>query len=350
MAYFDRNAPQGANENARDPRWQMLRFVQEAKDHWSLRDRDIAVLRGLLSLVAAQDWAEGRAIFVYASNKVLQERCDGMDERTLRRRLQKLCEAGLIQRRISPNRKRYIIRDETGALILSYGFDLSPLRKQAQEIADLAGNAKQERQRITALRKVLRDRLWHLAQAGIEGDASYQPLLRNKISSDELSKAVQAVEKQLAESTFIAEISTNLTDSDSQIVRDIHNSNKENLYKEPDVITLNECIEKAPLAVEYAPWSLNKWDDVEKLTDLLGPALDIKQFAMNKARALIGRDNTTAIIMGMIQAGNHIRRPAQYFNTLLRKAEAKRLNIREMYNSLTRDRSGFRPETQSVMA
>lgn len=345
MTYHHSNAPRRANNDACDPRWKLLRLVQEAKAHWGLKDRDISVLRGLLSLVSAEAWSQGQAVFVYASNKVLQERCDGMDERTLRRRLQQLCQSGLIQRHISPNRKRYLVRDETGAALVSYGFDLATLRDQALQIEGLAQDSKAEQQRLKYLRKVLRDRLWHLVDAGYEAPLEYQRMLRNKISSDLVAIAIQDLEGQLNLSAPQSNETIILADNDSQIDRHIHNSNKEDLDKKDQPITLGECLEKAPLAVEYAPWPLQRWSDLTRLTDLLGPALDIQKHVLHKAQSILGNNQTAVMIMGLIQAGNHIRQPARYFNQLLRKAQLKQLDIRSMYLSLTRNHQGFRPET-----
>ena len=110
----------------KDTRWHLLDLVKSCRQRLTLRDRDIAVLRGLLSLLPTS--ATPDQLVVFASNRVLIERCDGIDERTLRRRISHLQSCGLLHRRASPNGKRYQVRDDVAARI-TYGLDLTPDRK-----------------------------------------------------------------------------------------------------------------------------------------------------------------------------------------------------------------------------
>jgi replication initiation protein RepC len=64
-----------------DARWSLLDLVRRCRKPLGLRDRDVAVLRGLLSFVPQA--ADPSTLVVFASNRVLIERCDGIDERTL---------------------------------------------------------------------------------------------------------------------------------------------------------------------------------------------------------------------------------------------------------------------------
>lgn len=332
----------------KDPRWQVLSLVQAARDSLQLRDRDIAVLRGLLSLITAQAWDAGQMIMVYASNRVLSERCDGIEERSLLRRLTRLAECGLIRRAISPNRKRYLLRDSDGQVVQGYGFDLAPLRDAMQALATMAETAQREAQEIKLLRKLLRDRIWHLAQAGIDAP-SYQPLLRNKTTVASLRAAIAACEEIMPEEDDLAPsplpVTDKMSDSDSEIVRDIQSSDKDNLRKNPDQLQLHDCIEQAEQAISYAPSPIRSWSDLQRLSDILGPAMNIDRNLLNAAKATLGVKECSLAVIGILEAGSRIQRPTAYLGRLVQQGALGKLQVARMYQSLVRKNAGFRPET-----
>ncbi len=332
----------------KDPRWLALSLVQAARDSLQLRDRDIAVLRGLLSLITAAAWTNGQMIMVYASNNVLIERCDGIEERTLRRRLTRLAEAGLIRRAISPNRKRYLLRDVNGQILQGYGFDLGPLRDALASLAEMAAAAQRNQQEIKILRKLLRDRIWHLDQAG-QDIAAYRPLLRNKTSVEALRDAIAACEKLLPQAVdmpqVMAAFTDKMSDSDSDIVRDIQSSDKEILRKKAGPQHLQSYVDKAEQATSFAPRPISTWTDLHRLTDILGPAMNISTKLLSDAKAVLGEKESSLAIIGILEAGSRIQRPAAYLQRLMVEARLGTLRIERMYQSLVRKSIGFRPET-----
>ena len=206
-----------------DPRWVALEAVKAARKTLRLTDRDITVLRGMLSFIPADRW-DG-PLMVHAANRTLQDRCDGMEERTLRRRLAHLCQIGLITRHQSPNRKRYVVRDEDGATVLAYGFSLMPLRQCLAQVQDMAAHERIEALRLRALKALLRDTIHH---AALDGDtmAAMLRLLRRKASAAELTAALEALPARNHSATI--ENTPPMTDSDRQTVRHIQSSKKEN--------------------------------------------------------------------------------------------------------------------------
>lgn len=332
----------------KDPRWQALSLVQAARDSLQLRDRDIAVLRGLLSLITSEAWTHGQMIMVYASNRVLIERCDGIEERTLRRRLTHLAEAGLIRRAISPNRKRYLLRDVDGQVLQGYGFDLGPLRDAVTSLTEMAASAQREKQEVKILRKVLRDRIWHLDQAG-KDITPYQPLLRNKTTVDALRVAIATCEELLPPAVDIPQVISAFTgkmsDSDSQIVRDIQSSDKEVLRKTAGPQHLQSYVDKAGQAASFAPKPISTWTDLHRLTDILGPAMNIGTKLLSDAKAVLGEKESSLAIIGILEAGSRIQRPAAYLLRLIEEARLGTLRVDRMYQSLVRKSTGFRPET-----
>jgi replication initiation protein RepC len=329
----------GAVTPSRDPRWTTLSKVQAARDLLSLRDRDIAVLRGLLSLIPAEAWSTGQPVMVYASNKVLSERCDGMEERTLRRRLTHLCECGLIRRHISPNRKRYSLRDGNGAILISYGFDLEPLRQGTEQIEALAEQAAFERQELRKLRAVLRDRLWQREQCGEATDPELRKLLRNKASIEDVKRALDALPPLPLRETSTplrVTITDKMSDSDSEPVRDIQNSDKEFIRKDFNELTAEEVMLRSPIAMEYAPEKMDSWHEMAAFAFLMAQAIGLQTAQARKAAEKLGARGFTMAIFGILQAGSHIRHSGQYIEKLLRSHELNDLHLGRMFMSLTR--------------
>jgi len=320
----------------------MLSLVQTAREALHLDARDIAVLRGLLGLVRAENWSNGRPVFVHASNATLIERCDGIQERTLRRRLDKLQKAGLVQRVLSPNRKRYQVRDEEGQVILSYGFDLAPLRAMQDHLQALAESCQRAILRIKALRAILRDRLWQLSQQKKIDCSAETRLLRNKVEASTLEAAIRLIESHLGPATPSSK-TTDLSDNDRQNDRHIQSSIKEESEKNV-AMNLGTCLDLIPEAVSYSTHPIESWDDLDRLVQLLGPAIGIDTGRMNTARAVLGPKGRSLAIMGLVQAGNRIKSPGGYLQAIMKQAASGALKLQDMYHSLCR-RHGFRPET-----
>jgi replication initiation protein RepC len=339
-----------------DPRWAALNTVQSAMKTLGLRDRDITVLRGLLTFVIPDKWSE--KLMVYASNASLQTRCDGIDERTLRRHLARLCEVGLIVRHQSPNRKRYTVRGVHGECVLSYGFDLGPLRDNLKHIDTIAEDQQIRELQVKVLKALLRDRLYKLAQCGFRPETAddsigvLQKMLRRKVDAEALESAIKAVEKQLHHSTGPVELSiqtSQMSDSHGQNGRHIQSSEKEYIEEPSYVseaqktivsalagdITLTECLEAAKSAIEFAQERPKTWSDVARLAHQLAPAIGIQTGQMLRTREAIGERGASLAILGLVEAYARIKEPSKYLNALLTKASKSGLNLVRMFRSLT---------------
>lgn len=344
MSFMSLPSARGVVETARDPRWHALSLVQSARSELSLRDRDITVLRGLLSLITTEAWSSGGRIIVYASNRTLSERCDGIEERTLRRRLLRLSEAGLIRRELSPNRKRYSLRDTKGEIVIAYGFDLAPLRTALPHLTQLAKDAAANSQRLRLLRAVLRDRLWQARQQEFSTDPALPRLLRNKVTAEELQSAIDSL--PAPEANEDVEIETvKMSDSDSEIVRDIQSSYKDNIDKEEKVLALSAVLDQAPTAIEYAPEPIRDWHALAGFIQIMSTAIAIEPALMRKAVQALGRDGASLAVLGLLEAGQKIHHPAKYLNRLIQQANAGTLNIKRMFAYLTQKTDRFRQET-----
>ena len=138
------------------------------------------MLRALLSFHPEERLPAGREAVVFPSSRALSERLHGMPESTLRRHLAQLVAAGVVHRRDSPNRKRFVIR---GANPLPFGFDLAPLAALAARIAAAAQPVRKDADRVRAARMRIRLLLPDLAAAGAAPDliADVARMLRRRL-------------------------------------------------------------------------------------------------------------------------------------------------------------------------
>jgi replication initiation protein RepC len=350
-----------APKRADDARWSLLDLVRRSRKHLGLRDRDIAVLRGLLSFVPPS--AAPDTLVVFASNRLLIERCDGIDERTLRRRLEHLKTCGLITRRSSPNGKRYQVRDDSAYVRLTYGIDLSPLFAIRNHLSTLAEQCLRNEIRTKALRSVIRDILYHHAaciQPELAEHASRST--RRSLSCDQLEEIVKQLQAELPTTTTqYTAVTAVLTVSDSQNDRHIQSSEKENYESESacekkqtvnlpatastcesgdsNDITVAECMALAKNAAAFAMKPAQNWNDVIRLSDALGPALGLANSDIEKARRAMGSLGSALAILGLVEAFEKIRRPRAYLHALTKRASEDGFNFVRMFRSLTKCRA-----------
>jgi replication initiation protein RepC len=166
-------AKPGSNHPCVVNKWTLFRTLTGIRERLGLSDRSLTLLNALLSFhpetalslaapVLEETHGENGAfcndLVVFPSNKALALRAAGMAEKTLRRHLACLVEAGLIIRRDSPNGKRYARKagaPEGERYSDVYGFDLSPLVARAPEFEMLA----EETRCAARARAVLKERI-----------------------------------------------------------------------------------------------------------------------------------------------------------------------------------------------
>ncbi len=323
-----------------DLRWHLLDLVRQCRLRLALRDRDIAVLRGLLSLVP-EAAAQGQRV-VFASNRVLCERCDGIDERTLRRRLARLEDCGLMTRRSSPNGKRYQLRDAHEAAVLSYGLDLSPLFAALPRLEALAAECQTEALRQRALRALIRDWLYRNPFAGsAEIRDAARLSLRRALDADALQQILETL-------TAIGTVPEPLplSASDGQNDRHIQNSDKDSEDSKDaekpanaetmrqSEMTPEECLDLVPSARSLAPGQLHGWADIVALSDALAPALGVSAAPLAEARRHLGPIGTALAVLGLVEAFGRIRNPEAYLVALTRRAKDYCVDAVRMFSSL----------------
>ena len=140
-----------------------------------LKAPDMLLLDTLAAVAQPQDWEQGRRPIVWASNAFLIEQL-GWSLSALRRHVRRLCDAGVIAMKDSPNGKRWGRRDDAGYIVEAYGFDLAPLAARAEEFETLHAVLQEERQycatlrnSITVTRRIIRAKIEKALESHLRG-------------------------------------------------------------------------------------------------------------------------------------------------------------------------------------
>ena len=344
----------------KDKRWHILDLAKTCRQRLKLRDRDIAVLRGLLSLLPSQ--ARPDQMVVFASNRVLIDRCDGIDERTLRRRVAHLQDCGMLKRRTSPNGKRYQVRNEHHDAMLTYGIDLAPLFHIQSYLEALAEDCRLEAVRTKVLRSMIRDALFKTPPHQItDVQKEAQRALRRVLDSNQLQQILSQLEEaapvmipQFADNVTLP--TTHLSVSDGQNDRHIQSSYKDNLESEghesetlsnPAIekksanvdhtdITVDECMDLARTAREMAPKQPRCWEDLIDLSISLAPAIGLQGAVIHEAEKHLGKHGCALAVLGLVEAFGRVRNPEAYLTALVQRRLKQGLDLVRMFRSLVR--------------
>ena len=344
----------------KDKRWHILDLAKTCRQRLKLRDRDIAVLRGLLSLLPSQ--ARPDQMVVFASNRVLIDRCDGIDERTLRRRVAHLQDCGMLKRRTSPNGKRYQVRNEHHDAVLTYGIDLAPIFHIQSHLEALAEDCRQETLRTKLLRSLIRDVLFKTPPHQItDVQIEAQRALRRVLDSNQLQQILSQLEEaapvmipQFADNVTLP--TTHLSVSDGQNDRHIQSSYKDNLESEghesetlsnPAIekksanvdhtdITVDECMDLARTAREMAPKQPRCWEDLIDLSISLAPAIGLQGAVIHEAEKHLGKHGCALAVLGLVEAFGRVRNPEAYLTALVQRRLKQGLDLVRMFRSLVR--------------
>lgn len=157
------------------PKSQAIGACKKVAAAIGLKAPDLLLLDTLAAITQPQDWEEGRRPIVWSSNAFLEEQT-GFSLSALRRHVRRLCEAGVIAMKDSPNGKRWGKRDEDGYIVMAYGFDLGPLAARAEEFEGVYEQLQEERQfcqslrnKITVMRRTLRAKIDKALESRLRG-------------------------------------------------------------------------------------------------------------------------------------------------------------------------------------
>ncbi|MCR9111210.1 MAG: plasmid replication protein RepC [Rhodobacteraceae bacterium] len=362
-------------------KWELLRELSKAQAAFGVSERDLTVLQGLLSFFPDDALGGNAEMVVFPSNKAICERLNGMPCSTMRRHLARLVEAGLLQRRDSPNGKRYVRKH--GEDRVAFGFDLSPLYCQSEEIARAAEAVREAEERVRRLREVvslMRRDLAALAEFGDEmqpGLGFWDQLrdraaltaraLRRKLSVEDLAAYRADLEALLDQARNIIDgpETEEMNTSDAQSERHHHNSNKESIDFEPaleksgvaagvpdvdtnepvaDVdeqdtrhlpkIPLHLVIAACPSLKTFYQGEIRHWHQLFDAACHVRPAMGISASAWEEAQRFMGPEQASIVVAAMLERFADIRSPGGYLRALTTKAAAGEFSCGPMVMAL----------------
>ena len=370
-------------------KWKVFRDACEAREHLGLQDRALAVLDALLTFYPESELNSEHGLVVFPSNAQLSIRAHGITGTTLRRHLAALVESGLIQRRDSPNGKRYAHRDREGEIEQAFGFDLTPLLARAAELAALAQEIAAERLRLrrakealTICRRDVRKLITAAIEEGAEGDwdvieAMYVGLVGRLPRNPERSQVETILdEMQLLRSEIINILETqvksaNMDGNATQNGCHIQNSKPESIHesepssrKEQDespaqeqyvqssakpapvmeqlkVFPLAMVLRACPQIADYGPnGAIAHWRELMGAAVVVRSMLGVSPSAYQEACEVMGPENAATAMACILERAGHINSAGGYLRDLTRRARLGEFGLGPMLMSLMRANSG----------
>ena len=298
--------------------WAIFRALRDTRSLFGLRPGHVQTLQAMLSFLKL-----GHGKTVFASNTEICRRIGGIDERTLRRHIDRFVELGFIKRHDSPNRKRYRVRSSDGQCI-SYGLSLAPLLERAEELFGAAQEMENARRDRVFIRKQILTKLAQLEKSNPEGSLfqEVRKSLRRKLSMAEYQALLTELnEKYQDVSTAVDTPETmNLPANDGQNARHHSTSKKEQKDLEenhenqmPAVKTLTAACDQA---TSFATRVLQNWLDIENHARSLAPMMGIHPTIFEKAVKKVGPKKASCAIFVVLQLGSRIRDFGAYFHSI----------------------------------
>lgn len=308
-------------DNVKPDRFALMDALRRAAPSLPFGPSVIATVDALLSCLPPKRNHD----VVFASNATLVMRRNGISDRTLRRHLADLVDAGMVRRVDSPNGKRYARHDRTAGTVLRFGLDLSPLFALFDRLAALAEAERQTAERVAYLRCKLRAAIaTGLADAPLREEASRA--LRRKLAVaelerwlDRLTDAATAVETRNEGAADASDMSA----SNGQNVRHQRKSKKENTEEReqaPDataqMVTPDELAHACPQATALLTEDMRSERDVVSHARRLAPMIGIDGACYDAAEARHGPVGAALTVWGLLEMLDRVQKPAAYFRAI----------------------------------
>ena len=314
----DAVAARGAIPAAETDIWTIFRALRDARSVFGLRPGHIQTLQAMLSFLKP-----GHGETVFASNNSICQRVGGIDERTLRRHINRFVELGFIKRNDSSNRKRYRVRS-SGEECISYGLSLAPLLQRASELLAIAQEMENNRRDRIFVRKQILTKLALLEEydPGNTFINHARKAIRRKLSLPEYHALLVDTDTE-CQNLYTPDDppeTMELPANDGQTVR--HQSKSEEEKKDLDSHIYNEALKPDLLtsvcdqATSFATERLRNWLDIENHARTLAPMMGIHPETFEKAKKAVGAQKASCAIFIMLQLGKRIRDFGAYFHSI----------------------------------
>lgn len=366
-------------------KWKIFRDVCETRERFGLQDRALAVLDALLTFYPDPQLDAENGLVVFPSNAQLSVRAHGITESTLRRQLGALVDAGLIQRRDSPNGKRYAHRSRDGEIEQAYGFDLSPLLARATELALLAQDVAAERMRfrrakeaLTICRRDVRKLITAAIEEGAPGNWGHvETMYIGILARHPRYPDRNQVERTLDEMELLRTEVLNLLEMQSETEnmhgnamldeRHIQNSKPESINElepsserergesvpqEPQAksvtpgetkakleqikaFPLGMVLRACPQIADYGPGGgIAHWRELMTAAVVVRSTLGVSPSAYEEACNAMGPENAAVAIACILERSNFINSPGGYLRDLSRRSELGKFSLGPMLMAL----------------
>lgn len=305
-------------------KWDILTSLTDAAEVYGLNHRTLGVLKALMTFLPERlITPEHQGAVVFPSNKTLGKRLNGMPDSTLRRHLATLVSAGIVSRHDSANRKRFAKRVGQ-ARAVAFGFDLSPLARQAAVIRGHAQDARDAQQQVSALRT----QVAHLRQLVLERSGPHvatedamRLLRRIPVTADLLAM------RDRLEDMLTQIIPTKMSATDNQNERHIQTesiilSDAENDTDVPEQISLRVVTKICKEYTSYFPDPVRHWHDLAGIADRLTPMMGIEANVFRDAIRHMGLAHATTAVLCILEQLGTIHNPGGYLRRLTQAARA----------------------------
>ncbi|MBY5378927.1 plasmid replication protein RepC [Rhizobium leguminosarum] len=374
-----------STSGARVEKWKVFRDVCEARERFGLQDRALAVLDALLTFYPDAQLDAEQGLVVFPSNAQLSVRAHGITESTLRRQLGALVDAGLIQRRDSPNGKRYAHRNRDGEIEQAYGFDLSPLLARAPELAALAQDVAAERVRfrrakeaLTICRRDVRKLITAAIEEGVSGSwgdvetiyvgiLSRLPRYPDRAHVETTLDEMQLLRDEVLNLLGVQLNTENMHGNAIQDDRHIQNSKPESIYElEPSSRTeqgeslpeerlaktakpgetkakvepirsfpLGMVLRACPQIVDYGPaGGISHWRELMTAAVVVRSTLGVSPSAYQEACEAMGPENAAVAIACILERSNFINSAGGYLRDLTQRTKRREFSLGPMLTAL----------------
>lgn len=347
-------------------KWQLHRWLCEAKTLFGLNDRSLAVLSALLSFYPETELNAQSSLIVFPSNKQLALRAHGMADATLRRHLAALVDAGFILRQDSPNGKRYARRAKGGDVQIAFGFSLAPLLARAPELETAAEQVRagktalrEMREQLTLLRRDITKLIEFAAEEQLAGN--WQDIrhrfrlivdsIPRRAEQEELAalvESLQAIRAEIDNALKIHQNVQNLRGNESQNERQQIESNPDSHFEKATVefidqrvneitsapieptVSLDMVLRSCPEITAYAVSSIRHWQDLANTAEKVRSFLGIDGKLYDLAKKVLGTHNASIVIAYILQRYEQIQSAGGYLRILTEKAANGSFSIRPM--------------------
>ena len=364
-------------------KWQLYRWLCEARQRLGVTDRAMALLNALLSFYPHSELSEEHGLIVFPSNAQLSLRAHGMAEQTIRRHLAVLIETGLLIRKDSANGKRYARRDGGGDVNEAFGFSLAPLLARAGEIEAIAQDVVAERiafqairERLTICRRDVSKLIAAAMDEGAPGDwESIHLHFRSLVDALPRSPSKVQVAEILDEMEMLRDEIVNLMEmqlktevssgNPNQNERHIQNSNPDSITESEPLLKIEQgqnpdkpisvgrvapelksfplgmVLQACPDIAMYGPGgAVSSWRDMMGAAIVVRSMLGVSPSAYQEACEILGPENAATIMACILERGGHINSAGGYLRSLTDRARKGEFSLGPMLMALLRANGG----------